>query len=63
MRFKLGAPGGGGGMNPNQVTVAGTFRIAINKLSGWLFSRLLASHAGAPCSITRRDMSVPGPLD
>jgi hypothetical protein len=36
------------------------FRIAVNKLSGWLFSRVLASHAG---SIPGLDMFVLGPLD
>ena len=35
------------------------FRIAINKLPGWLFSRVLASHAGGPGLIPGRDMSVP----
>ncbi len=34
------------------------FRIAINKLSEWLFSRVLASHAGGPGSISGWDMSV-----
>ncbi len=39
------------------------FRITINNLSGWLFSRLLASQAGGPGPIPGRDMSVLGPLD
>ncbi len=34
------------------------FRIAINKLFEWLFSRVLASHRGGPCSIPGQDMSV-----
>jgi hypothetical protein len=38
------------------------FRIASNKLSGWLFSRVLASHAGGPASSPGQDMSVLGPL-
>ena len=37
-------------------------RAHIDKLSGWLFSRVLASHAGGPGSIPGRDMSVLGPL-
>jgi hypothetical protein len=37
------------------------FRIAINKLSGWLFPRVIASHARGPGSIPGRD-SVLGPL-
>jgi hypothetical protein len=39
------------------------FRIAINKLSGWLFSRLLTSHARDTGSIPGRDMSILGPQD
>ena len=39
------------------------FRLAINKLSGWLFSRVLVSHAGGPVSNPDRDMSVLGLLD
>jgi hypothetical protein len=39
------------------------FRIAINKLSGWLFSRVLASHVGGPGLIPGQDMSVLGSLD
>ncbi len=38
------------------------FRIAINKLLRWFFSRVLASHEGGPGSIPGRDMSVLGPL-
>jgi hypothetical protein len=38
------------------------FRIAIDKLSGWLFSGVLASHAGGPGSNPGRDASVLGPL-
>ncbi len=38
------------------------FRIAINKLSGWLFSRVLASHPGCLGLNFGRDMSVLGPL-
>ncbi len=34
------------------------FRIANNKLSEWLLSRVLASHAGGPGSISGWDMSV-----
>ncbi len=33
-----------------------------NKLSRWLFSRVLASLAGSPSSILGRNMSVFGPL-
>ena len=33
------------------------------KLSRWLFSRVLASHAGGPGSSPGRDMSVLGPLE
>jgi hypothetical protein len=40
---------------------AGSY-VAIIKLSGWLFSRVLASHAGGPGWIPGRDMSVLGPL-
>ncbi len=39
------------------------FQIAINKLSGWLFSRVLVSHAGGLGSIPCGDISVLGPLD
>jgi hypothetical protein len=35
--------------------------MAINKLSGWLFSRVLASHAEGLLD-PGRDMSVLGPL-
>ncbi len=38
------------------------FRIAINKLFEWLFSRVLASHCGGPGLIPGQDMSVLGPL-
>jgi hypothetical protein len=38
------------------------FRIAINKLFTWLFSRVLATHRGCKDSIPGRDMSVWGPL-
>jgi hypothetical protein len=34
-----------------------------NKLSRWLFSRVLASRAGGPGSIPGRNMSVLGPLE
>ncbi len=34
-----------------------------DKLSRWLFSRVLASHAGGPGSNPGRDMSVLGPPD
>ena len=34
-----------------------------NKLSRWLFSRVLASHAGGLGSSPGRDMSVLGPLE
>ncbi len=34
-----------------------------NKLSRWLFSRVLAAHAVGPGSNPGRDMSVSGPLD
>ncbi len=37
------------------------FRIAINKLFEWLFSRVLASHRGCPVSIPGRDMPVLSP--
>jgi hypothetical protein len=33
-----------------------------NMMSGWLFSRVLASHAGGPGLIPGRDMSVLGTL-
>jgi hypothetical protein len=39
------------------------FRIAVNKLFEWLFSRVLTSHHTGPGSIPGREMSVSGPLD
>ena len=38
------------------------FRIAINKLFYWLFSRVLTAHRGGLGSIPGRDMSLLGPL-
>ncbi len=36
------------------------FRIAINKLFEWIFSRVLASHIGNPHLIPGRDIVSPG---
>jgi len=44
------------------INVAGSYVPIINKLSRWLFSRVLASHARSPSPIPGRDMSVLGPL-
>jgi hypothetical protein len=38
------------------------FQIIFNKLFGYLFARMLASHHGGPGSIPNRDMSVSGAL-
>ncbi len=49
-----------------KIIVAGSYvegPNTINKLSQRLFSRVLASYAGGPGSIPRRDMSALGPLD
>jgi hypothetical protein len=40
-----------------------SFQLSAKKLSRWLFSRVLASHAGSPGPIPGRDMTSLGPQD
>jgi hypothetical protein len=47
----------------SRLTMSSGSEQPVYKLSRWLFSRVLASHAGGPGSIPGRDMSVLGPLE